>query len=75
MWDENSSSNVTVAVIPSQHRVTQQILNHWQPFLDLKLMFAGSRRTEQIGLCSQHKIVVTVEDYVLRTEMDDLESQ
>jgi hypothetical protein len=42
--DENSASNADVAVIPSQHRVTQQILSHWQAFRDLKLMFAGSRR-------------------------------
>ena len=30
--DESSDSNVDVVVIPSQHRVTQQILSHWQPF-------------------------------------------
>ena len=28
--DESSVSNADVAVIPSQHRVTQQILSHWQ---------------------------------------------
>jgi hypothetical protein len=28
VWDENSVSNVDVTVIPSQHRVTQQILIH-----------------------------------------------
>ena len=28
VWDENSVSNVDVTVIPSQHRVTQQILRH-----------------------------------------------
>ena len=42
--DESSVSNDAVTVIPSQHRVTRQILSHWQPFLDLKLIFAGSRR-------------------------------
>ncbi len=42
MWDENSVSNAAVTVIPSQCRVTQQILRHWQSFLDLKLMFPGS---------------------------------
>ncbi len=36
--DESSVSNADVAVIPSQHKVTQQILSHWQPFLDFKLM-------------------------------------
>jgi hypothetical protein len=39
--DESSASNAGTAVIPSQHRVTQQLLRHWQPFQDLKLMFAG----------------------------------
>ena len=37
--DESSASNADVTAIPSQHRVTQQILSHWQPFQDLKLMF------------------------------------
>jgi hypothetical protein len=74
--DESSASNADdVAVIPSQHRVTQQLLSHWQPFRDLKLMFAGSRRAEQLSLRSQQRIVATVEDSVLRTEMTGLESQ
>ena len=38
-------------------------------------MFVSSRRAEQLNLCSQHRIVVSVEDSVLRTEMADLESQ
>ena len=75
MRDESSVSNVDVAVMPSQCRVTQQILSHWQPFRDLKLMFSGSRHTEQLSLRSQQSIVATVEDSVLRTEMTDLESQ
>ena len=73
--DESSASNADVAVIPSQHRVTQQILSHWQPFRDLKFRFAGSRRAEQLNLRSQQRIVATVEDSVLRTEMTGLESQ
>ena len=44
-------------------------------FRDLKLMFADSRRVEQLNLTSQQHIVPTVEDSVLRTEMTDLESQ
>jgi hypothetical protein len=72
---DGSASNADVAAIPSQHRVTQQILSHRQPFLDLKLMFAGSRRPEQLSLCSQQRLVATVEDSVLRTEMAGLESQ
>ena len=75
MRDESSASNADVTVIPSQHRVTQQILSHWKPFRDLKLMFAGSRRAEQLKIHSQQRIVSTVEDSVLRTEMVGLESQ
>jgi hypothetical protein len=48
--DESSASNADVAAIPSQHKITQQILSHWQPFIDLKLMFAGLRRAEQLCL-------------------------
>jgi hypothetical protein len=44
-------------------------------FRDLKLMFVGSRRDVQLTLCSQQRIVATVEDSVLRTEMVVLESQ
>ncbi len=75
MWDESSVSNDDVTVIPSQPRVTQQILSHWQPFRDLKLMFPDSCRAEHLSLRSQQRIVVTVEDSVLRTEMGVLESQ
>ncbi len=38
-------------------------------------MFAGSRRTEQLSLRSHQRIVDTVEDSVLRTEMTGLEFQ
>ncbi len=61
--------------IPSQFKVTQQILLRWQPFRDLKIKFVGSRRAEQLSLSSQHHIVVTVEESVLRMEMTGLESQ
>jgi hypothetical protein len=73
--DESSASNADVAVVPSQHKITQQILIHWQSFLNLKLMFVVSRRTEQLILRSQQCIVVTVEDSVLRKEVADHESQ
>ncbi len=49
--------------------------SHWQPSRDLNLMFTDSRRAEQLILISQQRIVDTVEDSVLRTEMVDLESQ
>jgi hypothetical protein len=32
----------TLLSIPSHHRVTQQTLSHWYPFLDLKLMFTNA---------------------------------
>ena len=73
--DENSVSNAGVVVIPSQFKVTQQILFHWQPFRDLKLNFAASRRPEQLILRSQQRIVATIEEAVLRMEMAGLESQ
>ena len=38
-------------------------------------MFAGSRRAEQLSLRSQQRIVATVEESVLKTEMTGLESQ
>jgi hypothetical protein len=72
--DESSVSNVDVPVIPSQVKVTHQILSHWEPFRDLKSRFADSRRAEQLRLRSQQRIVATVEDSVLRTEMTGLES-
>ncbi len=75
MRDESSACNTAITAIPSQHRISLQILNHWQHFRNLKLMFAGSRRAEQLSLRSQQRIVATVEDSVLRTEMDSFESQ
>jgi hypothetical protein len=52
-----------------------QILHHWQSFRDLKLMFAVSRRAEQLRLRTQQRILATAEDSVLRKEMANLESQ
>jgi hypothetical protein len=47
--DETSASNADVTVIPSQLKVTKQILLHWQPFRDLKLKYVGSRQAEQLS--------------------------
>ena len=44
--DESSASNADVPVIPSQLKVTHQILSHWEPFRDLKVRFGGSCRAE-----------------------------
>jgi hypothetical protein len=73
--DESSSSNAGVAAIPSQVKVTKQILLHWKPFRDLKLKYVGSRQAEQLSLRSQQRITATVEESVLKTEMAGLESQ
>ena len=59
--------------IPLQHRVTMQILKHWQPFGTSKLTFAVSHRAEQLRLRTQQRIIATAEDSVLRTEMANLE--
>jgi hypothetical protein len=74
MIQKTTMSNAGVAAIPSQFKVTQQILLHWQPFRILNLKFVGSR-AEQLIFHSQQRIVATVEDSVLRMEMTDLDSQ
>ena len=74
-WDESSVSNPGVAAIPSQFKVTQQVLQKWQPFRDLKLKFLGSRRQEHLSSRCQQRVVSIVEESVLRTEMAGLESQ
>ncbi len=72
MWDESSVSNDDVTVVPSQFKVTKQILIHWQPFRDLKLKYVGSRQAEQLSSRSQQCVVGTVEESVLKTEMAGL---
>ena len=73
--DENSVSNAGVVAVPSQLKVTKQILLHWPPFRDLKLKYVGSRQSEQLNLCSHQRIAATVEESVLKTEMTGLQSQ
>ena len=46
----------------------------WQHFEDLKQTFAVSRRAEQLRQRVQQRVVATVEDSALRTEMENLES-
>jgi hypothetical protein len=69
---ENASN---VVAIPAQNRLTHQILSMWQHFNDLKQTFAVSRRAEQLRLRVQQRVVATVEDSILRTEMASLEAQ
>jgi hypothetical protein len=47
----------------------------WQHLKDFKQTFAVSRHAEQLRLRVQQRVVATVEDSVLRTEMASLESQ
>ncbi len=75
VWDESSAFTAGVAAIPSQFKITQPILLHWQTFRDLTLKFVGSRRAEKLSLRSQQRVVATVEESVLRMEMTGLESQ
>jgi hypothetical protein len=75
VWDESSASNADVPAMPSQFKVTKQILFHLQPFRDLKLKYVGSRQAEQLSSRSQERVVTTVEESVLKTEMAGLESQ
>ncbi len=52
LWREDTSNDGPT--IPTQHRLTHQILNHWKTLLDLKRTFVVSRRqarrTEQLRL-------------------------
>ena len=66
------ASNVDVTSIPSQNRVTLQILRLWQTFKDLNQTCVVSNRAEQFRFRTQQRVVVTVEDSVLRTEMTSL---
>jgi hypothetical protein len=63
------ASNVVVTVVPAQN--TLQILSMWQPFKVLKQTLAASRRAEQLRLRAQQRVVATVEDSVLRTELEN----
>ena len=71
------TSNVVVPVIPTQNRVTEEIISQRQVFEDLRQTCVVSRRAEQLCLRTEpwHRIVTTVEDSVFGTEMGVLESQ
>jgi hypothetical protein len=73
VWGEDTSN---VTVIPVQNRLTQPILIMFQHFnKDLKQSFVVSHRTDQFPFRAQQRVVTTVEDSILRTEMTSLESQ
>ena len=54
--------------------MTHQILSMCQHFKDLNQTFVISRRVEQFRQRVQQRVVTTVEDSVLHTEMENLES-
>jgi hypothetical protein len=75
---KEDDSNVPVPSIPRDHDAaqdTQQIIRHWQPFKDLNQTFLVSCRAKQFDLRKKQRIVVTVEDSLLHTEMGVLEPQ
>ena len=47
----------------------------WRPFQVLQQVFAVSHRAEYLRLRMEQRIVATVEDSVLRTELGELDSQ
>ena len=63
----------TTIRIPSQRRLTDQLIAHWRPYVVLRQRLSGTRSEEQLRLRKPQKFKATVDDSVLRTEMGDLE--
>jgi hypothetical protein len=62
--------------IPLQKGFTlRRVLNHFPSFKDLKETLTVSHRSEYLHLYTKPCLVSTVEDSVLCTEMENLESQ
>jgi hypothetical protein len=61
--------------IPSQRRLTQQLIAHWPQFKALRQRYAGTRFEEQRMLHMPQKHKATVPDSTLRMEMKALEEQ
>ena len=59
--------------IPTQQRISRQIIQHWKPFQALRQNFVGTRPAEQLRLQQPQKFKATVPDSSPRTEMGDLE--
>ncbi len=51
------------------------LVHRCPPFKVLKMTFLVSRRAEQFRLCVKERVVTTVEESVLREEMENFESQ
>ena len=64
-------------IIPSQRRVTEQLIKNWAPFKTLRQHYAGTRLEEQqqLHLPQKHNHKATVADSKLRVEMNGLEEQ
>jgi hypothetical protein len=58
--DENSTSTADVPVIPTQNKVTVQILIHWKPFIDLQLESQEEDAPPRILFYCEHLREVTL---------------
>jgi hypothetical protein len=67
--------NVAVTAIPEQNKATLQILSMRPPFSRSQADLCGLAPCGTALLACQQRVVATVEDSVLRTEMASLESQ
>ena len=72
---QQDDSSPKPAEIPSQHRISLQLIEEWKPFKDLRQRFANTRRMEQLQLHAPQKITATVADSALRVEMEALEPE
>ena len=70
----NVAVTVAVTPFPLQNRLTQEIIKYCQSFKDLKQTFVVSRRADQLRFRTQERVVDTVEDSVLCTELEDFKS-
>ena len=61
--------------IPSQRSVIHQLIQHWDPYAQLRQQVSGTRQMEQLSLHFPRKIVATGDSSALREEMCALEPQ
>ena len=72
---DQQAQQPTKSIIPSQHRVTEQLTKHLAPFKALRQRYAGTRFEEQRQLHLPQKYKAMVPDSTLRVEMNNLEEQ
>ena len=71
---DQQSQHLPKSVIPTQHRVTEQLTKNWATFKVLRQRY-GTRFEEQRQLHLSQKHKATVADSTLRVEMNGLEEQ